>query len=125
MNTTSVVKPFEILHVNIRDPRRTATYDGYKLFLSIVDDYSRATWIFLLSHKSNVVSMLVSFISYIETQFHTQVQIVRSDNGHEFADHYAIDFLYQERYCVPNFLCGCTSAEWHSREETQASFRGC
>jgi len=80
LSTTLAVKTFELLHVDIWGPYKTVTYDGYKLFLSIIDDYSRATWVFLFSHKSNAFSMLVSFISYIETQFPTQVQVIRSDN---------------------------------------------
>ena len=43
LSTSRANKAFELLHVDIWDPYRTATYDSYKLFLSIVDDYSRAT----------------------------------------------------------------------------------
>jgi len=75
-----------------------------KLFLSIVDDYSRATWVFLLFHKSNAFSMLVSFITYIATQFHSQVQVVRSDNGQEFCDHSAIAF-YTKKGIVHQTSC--------------------
>ena len=34
---------FELLHVDIWGPHRVPSYDGYRLFLSIVDDYTRAT----------------------------------------------------------------------------------
>ena len=72
-STTKANKVFELLHVDIWGTYRTPTYDGFTLFLSIVDDYSRATWIFLLSHKSNAFSMLEAFITCVGTQFHTQV----------------------------------------------------
>ena len=80
LSTIRANKVFELLHVDIWGPCRTTTYDGFKLFLSIVDDYSRATWVFLLSHKSNAFSMLESFITYVANQFHSQVQVIRSDN---------------------------------------------
>ena len=86
LSTIRANKVFELLHVDIWGPYRTTTYDGFKLFLSIVDDYSRTTWVFLLSHKSNAFCMLESFITYVTNQFHTQVQVIRSDNGSEFAD---------------------------------------
>jgi len=57
-----------------------------------VDDFSTATWVFLLSNKKNAFSMLEAFIAYVSTQFQAQVQIVRSDNGSEFGDHYAVAF---------------------------------
>ena len=41
-------KIFEMLHVDIWGPYGTPTYDGFKFFLSIVDDYSRATWVFFI-----------------------------------------------------------------------------
>jgi len=40
LSTTVSVKPFELLHVDIWGPYRTPTYDGFKLFLSIVDDFT-------------------------------------------------------------------------------------
>ena len=83
---------FDLLHVDIWGPYRTPTYDGFKLFLSVVDDKSRATWVFLLSHKSNAFSMLESFIAYIKTHFHAQIHTIRSDNGLEFGDQHAIAF---------------------------------
>ena len=58
---------FELLHIDIWGPYRIATYDGFKLFLSIVDDFSRATWVLLLSHKSCAFSMLEAFIAYVTT----------------------------------------------------------
>jgi len=89
---------FELLHIDIWGPYRVANYDGFKLFLSIVDDFSRATWVFLLSRKSNAFSMLESFITYITTQLHAQVKIIRLDNGQEFGDQYAL--AYYKRTCI-------------------------
>jgi len=62
-------KAFELLHVDIWGPYRFSTYDGYKLFLSIVDDYNRATWIFLMTNKSSAFHLLESFIAFVDTQF--------------------------------------------------------
>ncbi|XP_070049496.1 uncharacterized protein [Nicotiana tomentosiformis] len=45
------------------------TYNGYKYFLTIVDDYSRVTWTFLLSTKSNAFGVLKNFLVMIERQF--------------------------------------------------------
>lgn len=43
-----------LIHVNVWGPYKTAIFDGNKFFLTVVDDYSRFTWIFLLNQKSDV-----------------------------------------------------------------------
>lgn len=45
---------------------------------------SRATWTYLFSDKTQVTSLLPAFLTYVNTQFHTSVQVLRSDNGTEF-----------------------------------------
>lgn len=52
--------------------------------LIIVDDYSRATWTFLLNDKTRVLRTLQDFISMVQNQFQKPIKIVRSDNGSEF-----------------------------------------
>ena len=65
-------------------PHHIHTYNGCQFFLTIVDDFSRATWVHLLSHKSNATSLLQAFIVFVEKQFAAKVKVVRSDNGMEF-----------------------------------------
>jgi len=38
-SSTKANKMFELLHIDTWGPYRIATYDGFKLFLSIVDDF--------------------------------------------------------------------------------------
>jgi len=59
---------------------------------------------FLLSNKSNAFSMLETFITYVRTQFQKQVQIVRSDNGSEFGDQYAVAF-YKRQGIIHQTTC--------------------
>ncbi|XP_060200611.1 uncharacterized protein LOC132628870 [Lycium barbarum] len=48
-----------------------------RYFLTIADDYSRSTWTFLLSTKSNAFPTLKDFLAMIETQFSTKVKCIR------------------------------------------------
>ena len=84
---------------------RCTTYDGYKYFLTIVDDYSRATWMHLMSSKSNAFPLLQSFILFVEKQFGISVKAIRSDNESEFQDKTAIQFytskgIIHQKSCV-------------------------
>ncbi|KAL2925577.1 Retrovirus-related Pol polyprotein from transposon RE2 [Bienertia sinuspersici] len=77
---------FQLLHIDIWGPYRVATHDGCKLFLTIVDDYSRFTWVHLLKFKSDAIPILQHFIAYVETQFQTLVLSVRTDNALELCE---------------------------------------
>ncbi|KAG7536990.1 Integrase catalytic core [Arabidopsis suecica] len=48
-----------------------------------LDDHSRATWVYLLKNKSDVITILPGFVAMIETQFQVKIKGVRSDNAPE------------------------------------------
>ncbi|XP_075076668.1 uncharacterized protein LOC107795030 [Nicotiana tabacum] len=74
---------FDLIHIDTSGPYKSNTYNGFRYFLTIVDDYSRGTWAFLLSSKSNAFSMLKSFLSMVARQFNANVKMIRSDNALE------------------------------------------
>ena len=76
-------KPFELVHIDTWGPFSVPTVDDHRYFLTIVDDHSRATWIYLMKNKSDVLHIFPGFIAMIETQYKLKVQAVRSDNAHE------------------------------------------
>jgi hypothetical protein len=76
--------PFHLIHCDLWGPYRNATFCGARYFLTIVDDFSRAVWIYLLVDKTEVSRYLYQFLAMVERQFSTQVKIIRSDNGTEF-----------------------------------------
>ena len=69
-------------------------------FLTIIDDFSRATWIYLMAVKSETSHILQSFVAMVHTQCNSQIktivsgvgdinehfkiQVVLTDNGSEF-----------------------------------------
>jgi len=96
LSTSRASRIFELIHVDIWGAYKCSTYNGYKYFLTIVDDYSRATWVHLMSCNSNAFPLLQSFVAYIENQFAVSVKVIRSDNGEEFKDRSTITF-YAEK----------------------------
>lgn len=65
-STSSTSHIFELIHIDTWGPYKTTTYDGFKYFLTIVDDFSRGTWTYLLSNKGNAFTILKSFIAMVE-----------------------------------------------------------
>ncbi|GJS73677.1 retrovirus-related pol polyprotein from transposon TNT 1-94 [Tanacetum coccineum] len=75
---------FELIHIDIWGSYKVSTHGKFRYFLTIVDDCSRGTWIYLLEQKSDSFEALKSFIKFVTTQFDKQIKIVRSDNALEF-----------------------------------------
>lgn len=76
-------KIFELLHIDVWGPFHTSTHDGCKYFLTIMDDYSRATWVHLMKSKLDSVSIIHTFLQFVGNQFHTTVKIIRTHNALE------------------------------------------
>lgn len=51
-------QPFQLIHVDNWDPYVHATNNGCRFFLTIVDDFTRNTWVHLIKFKSDDVSIL-------------------------------------------------------------------
>lgn len=62
--------------MDVWDPYRVPTHNGIRYFLSLVDDYSRWTWVFLLALKSDVIVVLKQFLSMLKTQFGILVKVL-------------------------------------------------
>ena len=78
---------FDMIHVDIWGPFASPSIHGHRFFLTVVDDHSRYTWIFLMRHKSETRTTLSNFINLINNQFGIKIKVIRSDNGNEFAYH--------------------------------------
>ena len=100
---TNSAFPFQILHADVWGPFATTSISGHRYFLTLVDDYSRFTWIILLKNKSETKNCIINFVAYLENQFNTSLKCLRSDNGTEFVT--LTDFLrskgiIHQRSCI-------------------------
>ena len=64
------VAPFESIHVDLCGPYRHECLSGVRFMLTIVDNFSRATWTYLLSHKSQALTVLTHFTKMVSVYFH-------------------------------------------------------
>ena len=65
-------------------PSRIESHSGARYFLSLVDDYSRKLWIYVLKSKDELFNTFKSWKVLIENQSNRKVKRLRSDNGLEF-----------------------------------------
>lgn len=86
---------FQLIHVNLWGPYKLTTHTGCKMFVTIVDDYSRHTWVFMIKHKSDVIQILQDFFTYTHTHFQCLVECVRSDNAKELCEGKMMQYYLQ------------------------------
>ncbi|KAJ0536451.1 putative RNA-directed DNA polymerase [Helianthus annuus] len=76
----------ELIHLDLWGPYKVTSYEGFKYFLTIVDDFSRTVWCYLLTNKTEVFENLNNFYELLVTQFEKRIKVIRSDNGTEFVN---------------------------------------
>lgn len=59
--------PFELVHTDIWGPYKVPTKGKFRYFLTLVDDFSRMTWVYLLQFKSDYYNTLLVFLNYVST----------------------------------------------------------
>ena len=93
---------FDLLHMDVWGPYSTPTLDGCKYFLTIVDDATRATWVYLMKTKSAVLSLIISFHAMITTQFNVKIKQIRTDNALEFnmPNFFSSNGIINQQTCV-------------------------
>lgn len=77
---------FHFIHMDIWGPFHVPTSNGEKYFLTIVDDFTRATWVYLIQSKLDVLRLIKILFVMVNNQFSTRIRTIRTDN--------ATDFLY-------------------------------
>ncbi|CAM8945952.1 unnamed protein product [Rhodiola kirilowii] len=104
ISTTSSSHSFDLIHGDIGGPFHTPTFTGAKYFLTLVDDYSRTTWTFLLPDKHSATATILQFFRMVHNQFGQKIKVFRSDNGTEFFNNTVSQFLINEG-CLHQSSC--------------------
>ena len=95
-STIKTTQPFELIHVDIWGPYTVPTYTKCNFFLTIVDDYSRHTWVHFLKYKSDDVSIMKNFVAYSSTQFQLKIKTVRCDNAKELTEGEILQYYFTQ-----------------------------
>ena len=76
---TSVL--LELVHSDLCGPLPSASFSGFKYFLTFIDDYSICTWVYFLKLKSEVFNMFLAYKALVEKQYEHQIIKLRYDDG--------------------------------------------
>ncbi|WVZ52278.1 LOW QUALITY PROTEIN: hypothetical protein U9M48_003354 [Paspalum notatum var. saurae] len=83
-NFVTTSRPLELLHMDLFGSVAYISIGGNKYGLVIVDDYSRFTWVFILSDKGETQEVLKKFMRRAQNEYEVKIKRVRSGNGKEF-----------------------------------------
>ncbi|KAM0996802.1 hypothetical protein ACFX2C_006762 [Malus domestica] len=84
---------FQKVHTNLWGPSPIAFIEGYKYYVSFVDEFTRFVWIFPLIHKSEVFDVFQKFYNFGFTQFNIGIKCLQTDGGDEYISRRFDDFL--------------------------------
>lgn len=80
----SSTKPLDYCHSDLWGPSPVNSIGGGRYFLSIVDDYSRKVWVWVLKEKSETFDRFKTWYKAVEVEKGCGMKCLRTDNGLEF-----------------------------------------
>ncbi|CAI7843118.1 unnamed protein product [Closterium sp. NIES-54] len=77
--------PLALVHMDVVGPTRAPSLSGSRYFLTIVDDQTRAVWVYPLKTKGEVAAaVLKEWMPRAQRESEHKVKVIRTDNGGEF-----------------------------------------
>lgn len=86
ISSSRAATSFDLVHADVWGTYHCPTHDSKRLFLTLVDDFFRVTWVHLMQFKSDVAIVIEDFVAMIETQFRKRIMCLTTDNGKEFVN---------------------------------------
>ncbi|KAI5319029.1 hypothetical protein L3X38_038737 [Prunus dulcis] len=84
---------FQRIHSDVWGPSRNKSIDGYRYYVSFVNECTGFLWLYPLLNKSGVFEIFLKFYAFICTQFGAHLQSFQSDGGGEFNSSQFASFL--------------------------------
>ncbi|CAI7844378.1 unnamed protein product [Closterium sp. NIES-54] len=77
--------PLALVHMDVVGPTRAPSLSGTRYFLTIVDDHTRAVWVYPLKTKGEVAAaVLKEWMPRAQRESGHKVKVIRTNNGGEF-----------------------------------------
>lgn len=69
------IMSFDRIHMDVWRPSSVRSIEGYRFYVTFVDDCTRHVWIFPLFNKSEVFPTFVQFYNFVEVQFGIRINV--------------------------------------------------
>lgn len=82
LSNSVLVSPFDLVHSDVWTSPVTSI-SGIKYYVIFLHNFSHIIWVYSLRYKSDAFSKFVHFYQYVKTQFKTEIQSFKCDNGRD------------------------------------------
>lgn len=72
-------RPLELVHSDVCGSMEEETYDGYRYFVTFIDDFTHFLVVYLMKHKSEVFECFKEFEAFASSYFETHISMLRCD----------------------------------------------
>jgi transposase InsO family protein len=83
-NEYSTSRSLELIHTDLCGPTKSQSLQGNHYFMSLIDDYTRMTWVAFLRDISESFKKFKAFKELVENEIYLKIKCTRSDNGGGF-----------------------------------------
>lgn len=66
---SNVFNVFDLVHADVWGPIHEKKFSGEKYFHTLIDDFSRETWTYLMKQKSDTSYVIKNFMRMVDVQF--------------------------------------------------------
>ena len=94
----------ELVHSDVVGPFPVPSFGKARYVLTFIDEFSRYTWVFFLTHKSEVFDKFIIFKDQVEKKLGKAIKILRIDNGREYVNSKLIYFCTHEGIDLQNLV---------------------
>ena len=93
---TRATEVLELIHSDVFGPTPTPSIGGSRYYVSLINDFSRYSWIYFIKSKLDVFEKFREFKVLVKNQLGKKIKVLCTDNGDEFC----LDKF--EQFCVDN-----------------------
>lgn len=94
LSTTKSI--LDLIHTDLCGPVTPTSVGNNVYIMTLIDDFSRFTRIYLLQRKSEAAEKIKSFVAEMVTQFGKKPKVIRSDRGGEYTGKALLEFYEKE-----------------------------
>ena len=96
----------QLIHAGICGPVKPESHSHKRYLINFIDDYSRKTWVYFLSEKSEAFDVFKRFKTLVEKEVNKLICCLRTDRGGEFT---SIEF---NQFCSSNGIARQLTASY-------------
>jgi hypothetical protein len=106
-STRQSLAPLELVHSDLHGPLPVPSPEGYRYWITFLDDRTKLHAVHFLKQKSNTFDAFKTFKVYAENQVNAKIKALQDDKGGEyisnaflkFTDQYGITRCHSTRNC--------------------------